>query len=151
MSRFGDAAATSVIDLGVCQCPGTPHERDEAVVRWDLGASAMARIGRAELEGAVRLDPLAAYRQTVAEVVVSWNLLWLAPPDEHGERRTLPAPLTPVAIDELDVDTLKAIAETADRLIEHHGTLPNRSGAPSRASSRGSASRTRTRTPKRGT
>ena len=140
MSRFADPTATADIDLGACQCPGTPHEVDTATVRWDLGASALARIGRAELDGAVNLDPMAAYRQVVLETVVSWNLL-----DSKG-----PAPLTLASIVELDVDTLKAIAEKADALISGKGSLPNASGGPSRGSPPASKSPTRS-TRKRGT
>ena len=141
MSRFADPNATEVIDLGPCQCPGTPHEHDEATVRWDLGASALARIGRAELEGAARLDPMAAYRQVVLETVVSWNLLVA---DEHGS--AVSAPITERTIAELDLPTLQSLAEGADRLVRERGRLPNASGAPSPASSRGSASRTRRQT-----
>lgn len=151
MSRLADPLAVETVDLGPCQCPGTPHERDSAVVRWSLGASALARIGRAELEGAVQLDPMAAYRQTVLETVESWNLLWPGPPDEKGDRDPVDVPLTQFAIAQLDVDTLKVIAETADKLISGKGVLPNTSGARSPASPRKSASPTRTSPPKPGT
>lgn len=142
MSRFADPTATASIDLGACQCPGTPHEADEAVVRWQISGSALARIGRAQLDSAVRGDPLAAYRQTVLETVVSWNLL-----TEKGD----PAPIVESTVGELDVDTLRTIAEQADALITGKGELPNASGAPSPASPRGSASPTRTPPRKRGT
>lgn len=145
MSRFADPTATAVLSLGACQCPGTPHEQDEARIRFQLGASALARIGRAEIDGAVRLDPFAAYRQTVLETTVSWNLLRA---DAGGG--VLSVPITPATVAELDQDTLKALAEGADKLIQNAGTLPNTSGAPSAESSRESASptpkRTRTRT-----
>lgn len=103
----------------------------------------MARIGRAELDGAVQLDPMAAYRQMVLETVESWNLLWLGPPDTKGTRHPVPVPITASAIQQLDVDTLKLLAETADKLIDTEGVLPNESGVPSAPSSRGSASQTR--------
>lgn len=143
MSRFADPSATRVVDVGPCQCPGTPHDVDQVTIRWQLGASALARIGRAELEGAVRLDPMAAYRQTVLETVVEWNFLWLDPQVSGDVRQATPVPVTTTSVAELDVETLKFIAETADRLIQDGGALPNGSGAPSRASSRGSASPTR--------
>ena len=142
VSRFADPPQLRS-SLGACQCPGTPHERDEATVRWQLGASALARFGRAELEGAVRLDPMAAYRQTVAETLLIWNLLIS---DEDGQ--PVAAPITERAIGELDLATLKRLAETADTLISDKGKLPNASGAPSLASSRGSASRSPKQTPK---
>lgn len=142
MSRFADPLARTVVALGDCGCPGAPHERDEATFRWQLGASALARIGRAELEGAIQHDPFAAYRQTVLEAVESWNLIWLDPSDDSPDRKAVPVPITPTTIAELDVDTLRFLAETADKLIGNEGALPNASGAPSAASSEASASRT---------
>lgn len=146
MSRFANRTHVEVIPLGACQCPGTPHEGDTATVRWDLGSSALARIGRAELDRITLRDPLAAWRQLVLEAVVSWNLLV---EDEDGD--AIPAPITPVAIAELDEPTLKTLAEAIDDLIGSRGTLPNASAAPSPASPRGSGSPTRKRTPKPGT
>lgn len=149
MTRFADPAATRLVEIpGGCQCPGTPHEKDEAVFRYQIGASALARIGRAELQGAVALDPMAAYRQTVLETVESWNLVWLDPGSRNGSRRSVPVPITPTNVAEMDVDTLKFLAETADGLIANEGSLPNESGAPSAASSRESASPHRKRSRK---
>ncbi len=149
MSRFADQSATEVVVIGVCQCPGTPHERDEATVRRQLSGSALARIGRAELEGAVRLDPMAAYRQVILESVVSWNLLALGPAGK--ERPIVAVPITPATVAELDSDTLTTLATAIDALVAAEGQLPNASGAPSAESSPGSASHRRTRTPKHGT
>jgi hypothetical protein len=151
MSRFADPHATTVIPIGPCDCPGKPHEQDEAVARTEIGASAKARVGRAEIEGAVQHDPLAAHRQLVLETVVSWNLLWLAPAaDDGAERVTVPVPITPGTVAELDRDTLIGLAEAIDKYTSE-SDLPNASGAPSRALRRGSASRIRTKTPTRGT
>lgn len=150
MTRFADPTRTSTVVLGPCQCPGTPHEQDEALVRWDIGASAKARIGRAEIEGAVRLDPFASYRQLIEETLVSWNLLVPAPADSK-DKTPVPAPITPRVISELDEDTLKRLAEQTDELLTNEGELPNDSSAPSPASSRESASPTRRQTRKRGT
>lgn len=137
MSRFADPTRTETVSLGPCQCPGAPHGQDEAVVRWDLGASALARIGRAELEKVRSRDPLAAWRQLILEATVSWNLLLEG---EDGEG--IPAPIVPGVVDELDDDTITTLATAIDRLIGSRGTLPNDSGAPSPESSRGSASQT---------
>lgn len=143
MSRYADPLAVREVSLGACQCPGTPHETDTATIRWQISGSAMARIGRAELERAVNLDPFAAYRQTIWETLVSWNLLWLDPSWQgSGERKTLPIPINPSTIAELDEQTLKSLAEAADELISTKGTLPNESGAPSADSSPESASPT---------
>lgn len=141
MSRFADPTSTDVISLGACQCPGTPHETDEAVVRYDLGASAMARVGSAELTAA-RGDVYAAWRQLVVEATVSWNLL-----AADGSE----APITLTSVAELNHETLTALAKGIDELILAHGTLPNASGAPSPESPRGSASPTPTSARKRGT
>jgi hypothetical protein len=149
VSRFADPTATAPVSLGPCQCPGRPHEQDEATVRWQLGASALARIGRAELDGAVNHDPMAAYRQQVIETLVSWNLLIDGPADDGG--KPVAVPINARSIAELDIDTLKTLAEGADELISNKGQVPNASGAPSPASPRGSASRTRTSPGKRGT
>ena len=148
MTRFADPLATRTVEIGECQCPGTPHDHDEATFRYQLGASAMARIGRAELEGAVRLDPMAAYRQTVIETIESWNLLWLDPSSSNGSRKPIPVPIIEATVAEMDVTTLKFLAETADGLIENEGALPNASGALSAASSPESASPTPRRTRK---
>ena len=143
MSRFADPTAIETVPLGACQCPGTPHERDEAVVRWDLGASALMRIGQAQMgRGA---DFYAPYRALILEAVVSWNLQVL----HNGEPVTVP--LAAATIAELDESTLDTLGEAIDALIENKGKLPNPSGASSPASSRGSASRTPTKRPKPGT
>lgn len=141
---------------GGCRCPGAPHDADVAKVRVLIGASAKARIGRAELEGAVRLDPLAAYRQVVLEGVREWNLLWPNPAVEEtaeGENDKEAEPvLVPINEGTIELlgDDLVPLAEFIDN-IWSGGPDPNGSGAPSRGSSRGSASRIRTRTRTRGT
>jgi len=148
VSRFGDPLATKTAPIGACQCPGTPHEQDEATFRYDIGGSALARIGRAELEGAVRLDPFAAHRQMVLETVESWNLVWNDPAwNGNGTgRKVVPVPINSGTVAELDETTLITLAKLSDALIQNEGSLPNAPGAPSAASSRGSASPTRKRT-----
>ena len=146
MSRFADPLAVSVVSLGACQCPGTPHEQDEATVRWDLGSSALGRIGLAEQMKLAQRDPLLGHRQLLKECVVSWNLLM---PGEGGV--PVPAPILLPVIAELDDETVTTLAEAIDRLTGERGTLPNGQGAPSEASPRGSASPTPTPRRKRGT
>lgn len=152
VGRFASPNRTEdYIFPGSCRCPGSPHEHDVAKVRVAIGASAKARIGRAELEGAVRLDPLAAHRQIVLEGVASWNLLWPDPAEDDSETATpVPVPINEATIELLDED-LVALAEFADRLWSDGDPVPNASGAPSRGSRRGSASRTPRPTPTRGT
>lgn len=151
MSRFADIASLARASLGACQCPGTPHDEDFAMYRTQLGASALARIGRAELEGAVQHDPLAAHRQLVVESVVSWNLLWLDPngDPEDADRKVVAVLINDSTVELLD-ESITPLAAEIDAAISG-GPSPNASGAPSRASSRGSASRTRTKIPKPGT
>lgn len=148
MSRFADITALSRYSLGACQCPGTPHDEDYAMYRTQLGASALARIGRAHIEGAVQHDPLAAHRQLVLESVAEWNLLWLDPSDDGKDRAVVPVPINAATVELLD-DSIVALANAID--AANGGPAPNGSGAPSRASSRGSASRARTTTKTPGT
>lgn len=145
MSRFADPSAVETIPLGKCECPGTPHEQDEATVRWDLSASALARIGQAQLTAAAKGDPFAANRQLILEAVVSWNLQVL------HDGKPVTVPLVPATIAELDEDTLLPLAEAVDNLIEAKGRLPNASGAPLPASPQESASPTPDTTPQPGT
>lgn len=147
VSRFAGTTTVEYVFPDGCSCPGTPHEQDTAVVRTQLGASALARVGRAEIEGAVRLDPLAAHRQLVLESVERWNLLREVE-GENGEPLVVPAPVNEATIELLD----ESLVPLADFIDQHtRGAPPNASGAPSRASSRGSASPAPRRTPKRGT
>ena len=140
--RFADPNRTEeFVFPGACRCPGTPHEQDTARVRVMIGSSAKARIGRAELEGAVRLDPLAAHRQVVLEGVTSWNLLWPNPNSEEDDPAPVPVPINEGTI-ELLGDDLLPLAEFADGLWSG-GPVPNASGAPSRGLRSGSASPTR--------
>lgn len=145
MSRFADPSAVEVVPLGACQCPGTPHERDEATVRYSLSASAYARIGAAELASAKERDPFAAHRQLVLEAVTSWTLQVL-----HNDK-PVTVPIVAATVAELDEATLLPLAEAIDNLIQERGTAPNASGAPSAASPRESASPTPTSTPTPGT
>lgn len=144
MSRFADPMAVQTVSLGPCQCPGTPHEQDEAVIRWQLGASALARVGAAELS-ASRGDVYASWRQLITEATVSWNLKVTY----NGE--VVDVPVTAATVAELDEDTLTTLAKAIDEAIQAKGILPNASGAPSPASPQGSASPTPPSTPTPGT
>lgn len=145
MSRFADPSAIGRVDLGACQCPGTPHpDGDTAVYRTDLSASAVGRIGMAGLRGAVARDPLASHRALVLEATLSWNLLWPDPTVEvvDGEERpTVPVPLTEGAIEELDEDTLRTLAKAIDANLRNRA--PKGSGGRSPAGSPARKSRTR--------
>lgn len=149
MSRFADPTATAPVDLGACQCPGTPHEADTVVVRWQLSGSALARVGTSETMGRLTGDPFAGYRQLAAEGIVSWSLLHEITEDDATV--VVPVPITDRYIEALDKDTLTTIAEAIDELAGSKGKLPNASGAPSVASPQESASPTPTPTPTPGT
>lgn len=151
VSRFASPFATrEYVFPGACRCPGAPHEQDVANVVLRVGSSAKARIGRAELEGAVQHDPLAAHRQVIVEGVASWNLQWPDPSAEDPEKaEAVAVPINAGTVELLD-DDLVPLATFIDDLW-NEGKGPNASGARSRGSRRASASPTRTMTRKRGT
>lgn len=135
MSRFADPRATRTVQLGPCECPGTPHaEGDWAKVRSQLSGSDIAIIS-----GASTTDEAAA-AAVIADYVPEWNLL-----DDAGNAWA-PSAESLVA---LMPASLSAIVAGVRESIAESSRLPNVSGAPSRASSRGSASHTRTATPAR--
>jgi hypothetical protein len=123
VSRFADPAATARLDLGECQCPGTPHESDWVDLRAELGAQDVLRMATGN-----SLDVLEL-------LIVRWNLL-----DNDGSAATVDRE----HIERLYADTF----DDLDKFIEAHvrlGTsLPNASGARSRTGTRASASRTQT-------
>ena len=133
MSRFADPRATRTVDLGACECPGTPHPRDEVVLRSEYSGSEIAAIA------ALGTDEEETAAAGFVPYIVSWNLH-----DPDGQ----PWPPSGESLLALKQATLSAIIEGITVGIRESITLPNASGAPSPASSRGSASRTRPRTPK---
>lgn len=148
MSRFADPSVTRTIDCGACQCDGTPHDHDEAVVRAQLGGSALKRIEQANVYGALAGDELAADRQLLLECLVSWT--FLAGGAEVPINERTPVPINERMIGELDAVTLTTISKAAVEVI-NEGQLPNVSGAPSVASPQESASPTPTPIPTPGT
>lgn len=124
MSRFADVKATERVELGPCQCPGTPHGVDYLDVRTQLGA-----------EDAVALAKLYGTDDSIGalEILVSgWNLL-----DIDGSE----APVTRENLGRLFTDTFDVL----EGWIEKHvrlTSLPNASAARSRSSSRASGSLT---------
>lgn len=151
VSRFANPRATRTYTFpGPCQCPGQPHEADTAVVIVRPSASALARIGAADITGTMRGDPLAANRQTILEGVSSWNLLMPDPAIDDADEaaaKPVPAPVTPTVVGLLDA-SLVPLSEWIDDLW--NGPVPN-SDAPSPESRRGSESRRQTKTQKPGT
>jgi hypothetical protein len=137
VSRFVDPNDTTEVVVGPCECPDTPHSRDVATIRRQLGYAALGRIGLAALAEGQNgyIDPTATRRKLLEESITSWNFLG---PD--GE----PVPVSAFAISELDQATVEFLAEKIDEQSRLREALPNGSGARSRGSSRASASRTRT-------
>lgn len=129
MSRFADPHATRLVDLGPCECPGAPHKRDEANIRAELSASEVARlievINNADKDGASEL---------IAAAIVDWNLL-----GPNAE----PWPPSAESVDALKHATTALIAGALADVVTESVKVPNASGAPSRASSRRSASPSR--------
>lgn len=135
MSRFADRAATTTVALGPCECLGTPHESDWARVRCDLSASDIRRI--AEVEDA---SDEALVAEVLAEFIPEWNLTGPDGQDWPPSAESLMA---------LKAPTIAPITTALRDAVAKSVTVPNASSAPSRGSSRGSASRTpaQSRTP----
>lgn len=120
MSRFADPNATKEVDLGPCQCPNTPHLRDTATVRTQLGTGARGRIAAAYGSGVVGSgDASQLALQALKECLLAWNLIG---PDGK------PAPITAESIEDLDGDTVSALFVPISELLNGRATLPNGSG-----------------------
>lgn len=143
-SRFANPNRTDVLSLGPCQCPGEPHaDGDQVVYRVELGAGEEERAGTYgwSTTGWQYFDSAAARSKLVEIGVVRWNMLG---PD--GEDMAVTARNAAL----LDDATLALITAKLDEVTaDNRRPLPNESGAPSRASTRASASRTRTTRTKR--
>ena len=128
MSRFADVAATKTVDLGPCECPGTPHESDWAKVRSEASADEVDEFTDLKTLGTI------GAAEAVASFIPEWNLLG---PDGQSW------PPSPEAVRALKHGTVRVLADALADTITASVSLPNGSSAPSPASSRGSASRTR--------
>ena len=125
MTRFVDSNATRTIPVGPCDCPGTPHEADEAVIRERLGYGSLLHIGSAPTEEEAKVLLL-------MQALVSWNFL-----GADGK----PVPVARESIEALEAATARTISEAVDDVVsEMSAALPNASGAASAATSAGSAS-----------
>lgn len=135
MSRFADATATRRVEFGACLCPGTPHDVDYALIRAEASAQETGRF-----IGAQGLDDVGEIADAISIFIVGWNLLG---PDGKDW------PPSTEALLSLKLPTLTPLIEAIGAAVDESSRLPNSSGAPSRASSRASASASpkRTRTP----
>ncbi len=136
LSRFADPRRTSSVDLGPCRCPGTPHGRDSAEVRVELGdgevRSALRRGGFRRSDAWNEAD---SDTECVVVATRSWTLL-----GEDGE----PLPITFEQADLLDEDTrTPLVAAAAAAAAWDRAELPNASGDPSPDSRQESGSRRR--------
>ena len=130
MSRFADPRATRTVQLGPCECPGTPHDEDWAKVRSDLSATDLAVLLR--LDGMEQDEAVEALLPYIPE----WNLL-----GDDGEV----APIDLASVSGLKRQTSALIGDTVAEVIKENLGLPNSPAAPSPASPRGSGSRTPTK------
>jgi hypothetical protein len=122
VSRFL-RVGTRTVDLGPCECPGTPHQRDTAEVYTALCWDDLVDVGLAPTEGAAR-------RLLVTRAIASWTLL---DAEDGGEPR--PVPITEETVRRLSPATVTKIAEAVgEAYAAAIAPPPNPSGAPSRPS-----------------
>lgn len=127
MSRFVDPEARRTVSLGPCDCPGTPHEQDEAYIRDKLSGQEIAQYAQASNETAA---------DVTAEYVLGWNLL-----GNKGEA----VPVTAASLLLLDAPSLSTlVGAISEVVVESSGAVPNGSAVRSRGSSRANGSQTRT-------
>jgi hypothetical protein len=132
VSRFAEPTRVDTVQLGPCRCPGTPHGEDTALMRSEIGdgelRAATAKGGFSDGTGV--FNGARSDDQCIAEFTLSWTLLG---------NDSQPAPITAAKT------RLALLAQINKASLANRRPLPNGSGAPSRASSRGSASRRRTK------
>lgn len=137
MSRFADPKATRTVQLGPCECLGTPHtEGDWAKIRSDLSGADIASIAN------LASDDEEAAADGMAPYIAEWNLLGVDGKPWAPSGESLLA---------LHQDTMTLIVEGITAAVTESLRLPNPLAAPSPASSRGSGSRTRTTRARTGT
>lgn len=111
MGRFADPTRTATLVLpGGCQCPGTPHARDEWEYRLELGESELrsagvrALIGR-DAAGEALIDLPLMQDLLIETASVAWNLV--------GDDGAL-VPIRPQTLRLLDETTRDAMLEALD-------------------------------------
>jgi hypothetical protein len=142
LPRFADPEATVPVDLGPCRCAGSPHERDTATVRAEIGDGELrSALSRGGFAGEGGFDGGAADDESIARFVLAWTFT-----DARGR----PVPISRQAASLLDEATRSTLLDAiASAVGARAGPLPNGSGARSPDSSPASASRThRTPTPR---
>ena len=133
MSREDDVG-TVKLDLGPCECAGSPHESDWAIAKDRLSYGDVRRVvWGAEVGGGL------GQQQLAVRALLEWNLTTT----EKG--KTVPLAISGEAIDDLtprQAGLLLRELNREDYLLG--GPLPNPSGAPS-PSGRAAASSTSAR------
>lgn len=113
MGRFADATRTNRVELGPCECPGSPHPEDFALVRAELSAHEISRFTGADAEDVA---------EVAAGFIPSWNLL-----GNDGR----PMPVTASALLSMMTPSLNLLTDAIAASIGASVTLPNGSGDPS--------------------
>lgn len=133
MSRFADPAAEAEVDLGPCECPGSPHGSDSAWVRAEFGAKELVLLQRRtqELVDSDADDAMVA--DALFPHVLRWNLLG---PDGQ------PCQPSPELLGQLKAPTLMAIITRLSEIVREADAVPNPSSGPSAESPLGTASPT---------
>lgn len=130
MTRFATLGTTTV-SLGACECPGTPHEADEADVYDVLGWDDLVDLDEAPSEGA-------RWRLVITRAIASWNLVESVP---GADGLTRPVPIHEARVRLLGGASVQVLMPAATAALERaKAALPNVSAAPSRRSRRGSGS-----------
>lgn len=139
MSRFADPAATRELDLGPCQCPGTPHDRDNVTYRYEFGDGELESIGSAGVDpDGGPYDYGKANDRMLALAVVSWNLVT---GQTLPDGRPVPVAINSRTMSLLDHETRDAISIAVDR-AKREAEIPKPPTAPSQDSSQESGSPT---------
>lgn len=129
MSRFVNTTATRTVDLGPCECPGTPHARDEALVRAEMSNQDILDFANSE-DGEETAE-------AVANLTIGWNLL-----GDDGK----PCPPTKEAVLALFTPTLRSLIKGIGESVKEssaRGTDPKASFDPSRSGTPASGRHTR--------
>lgn len=122
MGRFVDSTKTRRVVLGPCECPGTPHAEDFALVRAELSAHEISRFTGSDAEDVAEI---------AAGFIPSWNLL-------ANDGR--PMPVTAEALLSMMAPTLNLLTDAIAVSIGESVTLPNGSSDPSPSGSQASES-----------
>lgn len=138
MARFADLRKdnTRVVDLGPCECPDTPHERDSVEVYAELGYEALGKIQLAGLLADGRFSFYEAKIELLRLGIARWDL-------RGADGKVMQ--LNRGSIGLMRERDIEAIAKVLDEIVTAgEEPVPNASSAPSATGSAESASSTPT-------